>query len=351
MNSFEQGVENANNITKVESKEKFESGIDLTITKTPEKSAEVVANVIFDEIINAARTDCRYVVGLSGGKSQTRISAALVENFKAQADEIKTLNFGKIVFLPTEVVWKEDPNAKESIVANQTKKELEIPLNEIGINANFYYASTEETWEEAQNKFSAETKNIDFQIVTLHESGAAKGIRDAQEIDGEPRYVQGLMRTRGLHSQKLDSMIDPQPIQLGGKVFQRASKDNPSRNAFEQYKKYTGNNEIVGYMSEGYKSYLNAKTCYVITEGAGKAEAVKRIFSNLKTRSQSPEERAQETIAKKNNSSGVASGHTVLNIRENISSDKKTHVIIDESAASLLDTSVLQEKGITVVNE
>ncbi|EKE25840.1 MAG: hypothetical protein ACD_5C00020G0001, partial [uncultured bacterium] len=141
MNNFEQGIGNANNVERTESIEKFKSGVDLTITKTPEKSAEVVADAIFNEVIDAARADCRYVVGLSGGKSQTRISTALVEKFRAQADELKSLSFDKIVFLPTEVVWKEDPSAKESIVANQTKKELEIPLNEIGINANFYYAS------------------------------------------------------------------------------------------------------------------------------------------------------------------------------------------------------------------
>jgi hypothetical protein len=343
---------------------KNESRIELVITEKPEDTGRVVAEAMLEEI-KQATPEHPVKIGVSGGSSQDRVSRALIQLLNEAQEQGQNIDLSNVLFIQTEVAWPENPDSPSNVLGNQIKAGLEIPLRGLGYNPQFYYAGTEPSWEEAQQNFEEKTKDMDFLVATFHESGAAKGIRDADDVTvtdetgthTEPRYTQGLMKTRHIHARVFDeiSKVDPKDIELGGRVFDRPPKDKPAYQTFNGYRDYITQQkendpsaEIpYGYISEGYWSYARAKRCYMIAEGENKSEGLRRIFKHIRTRSMDEETKKTTMDERKADTEGITSGQTVLELREQYAPEG-TVVVVDKSTTSLLNVEELGHKGIEI---
>ncbi len=340
------------------------SGIELIVTETPEDTGRVIAEAMLEEI-KQATLEHPIKIGVSGGGSQERISQSLIELIKEAQDRGEQIDLSNALFIQTEVAWPENPDSPSNLLGHQIKAGLETPLHELGLTPQFYYAGTEPSWEKAQQNFEEATKNMDFLVATFHESGAAKGIRDADDVEvtdesgthTEPRYIQGLMRTRHIHARVIDqiSKVDPKDIELGGRIFDRPPKDKAAHQTFNGYRDYITKQkeqdptaEIpYGYISEGYRSYAEAKRCYMIAEGENKAEALRRVFKHIRTRSMDEETRKATTEERRADVEGIASAQTVLELREQYAPGG-TVVVVDKPTTRLLNEEELRHKGIEI---
>lgn len=312
-----------------------ESGIMLHVVENSSEVGKVVAEAMIEEINNCIRNgdECRILI--SGGESQRIINDAFLELLEG-----REIDMSNVTFVPSEVLWPDNP--ENSIVAGDAKN-LENSLNEKGFNPKFVYLGLEKSVSDAKKRLLELSRECNFQVVTLHETGASKGVRGSvfSETDNKekPRNIQGLMATREIVEIDISKIAEEENDQSIGKAYSalisKLKEDrvnDPSVNIPEFY------------ITEGYKSYVSAKNCYVVASGERKQEAVKMAVGNVITRSMTDSEKKE---AREKRREGVMSGKTVLDLREKLS-DKKTHIVVDKAAAELINSDTLESRGIKV---
>ncbi len=327
----------------------------VEIVDNPEAIGYVAANRLIDEISHFVPTEAksRFVVGLSSGRTMERVLNWVVEIMREKVALGQHIDLSYVQFIQTEAFFPEDPTSEASMMARQLKEKFVDPLTKLlGQEVNVYYPGTEPAIDEMRKKFIEYTHQMDVDFVTLYESGAAKGLRDADAVSGsqEIRWSQGAMRTRDIQLRALDDIRSGEEITDAArrKDVKRVEGDKPQSQAMQRFKDRVvakdQKQEPKYFVTEGYRAYQNAKKVFIIAEGKNKATAIKRILTDVRLEGMEDEDRRRVAQDRRENPEGTASGATIIDLRRG----RNTELLIDEEAAVQLDEGELQRRGFEI---
>lgn len=328
----------------------------VSISQNPETIGKKIAQTLVDEIDKFVPTEGheQMIVGLSWGRTIERIITNFVELCRIRREEGHPVDTGKVLFLQTESFWPENPDSKSNMMANQLRVGFEDKLREIGQEVSVYYPGAEPTAEAAAVNFSNLSQQMYIDLVTIHESGAVKGLRDADQVDGEIRWAAGQMGVKDIQWRALENIRGGEDVTINPKVeFERVPKDIPQNQAIVKYLAMIQQAIDAGdqtakipqfFISEGYKGYKNAGKVFIVTEGENKRAGVKRLFSHIRLEDMTIDEQSKISRERIESQEGVVSGSTIIDIRRGCN----TELSIDSAAAADLDLHLLQENGIEV---
>jgi len=240
----------------------------LEISKNPETIGKVVAQNLVDEISRFQPTPehDRMIIGLSWGRTIERIINNFVEICRQRQNDGNPIDMSKVLFLQTESFWPENPDSKSNMFANQLKAGFETPLRAINPNIEVYYPGAEPTAEEAKANFTKLSQQMDLDLATIHESGAVKGLRDADQVRDEVEWAAGRLSVRDIQWRNISDIKAGENVTINPKPgFERAPKDNPQDIAVSKYTDMVkkaivdGDDEALVpqfFLSEGYKGYI-----------------------------------------------------------------------------------------------
>lgn len=308
--------------------------MQLTIADNPEDIGYLTAKKLLADIKAFKPTEEKgeFLVGLSSGRTMDRVFKWFVELVKKEG---QGLDLSSVRFIQTEAFYPEDPNSDTSIMARQIREKFVLPLESLlQQKVNIYYPGAESDIDTARKKFVEFTKHMDIDFVTLHESGAAKGLRDADLVSGEMRWSQGRMQTREIQLRPIE---DVRAGELIRESMDRFGSDRPLDEVLARVRNDVSakdkNLTPKFFISEGYWAYKNAGKVLIITEGENKSVGLKRVLESI-----NQEGKRQKDLE------GTVSGTTVVDLR----SGENTEFIVDRASVSLVNLEFLKQNGVEI---
>lgn len=327
--------------------------LTVEVFPTTEGTAAAVAARLLDRV---SQHGTEMKIGLSHGSALEPVMDSFVTAIRDKIQNGEMVDLSNVQFIQLEALFPESSHSRVNRFAHTLETRLVQPLRDLGLTINMYYpGESGKSLEETLIEYKDLVANLDLDLVSVNTSGDARALRDADLIEGEPRYVLGLPGNLDVAVRQIKNTgYDPQTAELGGKKWLRPAGDVSSQELFTRLVDKTAtaisSGDTVTQMPEalltaGIRTSTRAKEVWIVAVGEQKGPAVARMFKHLAIEGVPDQSRRQRLRERRSDQEGTTSTAAIIQARLG----QNTALFVDNQAARDSDLAQLEADGAQVV--